>query len=86
MKLSKEEAERMKKLPSAARSCFSKVADFKAPDSPEQKKEEDDDPNGPNKFDQLMKAACSIKSHQLEQQRRKFELLPSFLKAGVYYT
>lgn len=86
MKLSKEEADKMKKLPSAARSTFSKLADFNPPDSPEQKKEEDDDPNGPNKFDQLMKAACSIKSHQLEQQRKKFELLPSFLKAGVYYT
>ncbi len=66
MKLSKEEADRLKKVPSAAISPFSKYADFKAPDSPEPKKEEDDDPNGPNKFDQLMKAACSIKSHQLE--------------------
>lgn len=33
-----------------------------------------------------MKAACSIKTAQLEQQRKKFELLPMFLKAGVYYT
>ena len=41
----------MKKLPSAAISPFSKCMDFKAPDSPEQKKEEDDDPNVPNKFD-----------------------------------
>lgn len=41
----------MKKLPSAAKSSFSKLADFKVPDSPEKKKEEDDDPNGPNKFD-----------------------------------
>ena len=66
MKLSKEDAERMAKVPSAAKSNFSKLADFNPPDSPEQKKEEDDDPNGPNKFDQLMKAACSIKSYQLE--------------------
>ena len=35
----------------------------KVPDSPPPEKEpEDDDPNGPNKFDQLMKAACSIKT------------------------
>ena len=33
-----------------------------------------------------MKAACSIKTAQLEQQRKKFELLPVFLKSGVYYT
>ena len=66
MKLSKEEIEKMKKVPSAARSPFSRVADFNPPDSPKKEKEEDDDPNGPNKFDQLMKTACSIKSHQLE--------------------
>mmetsp|Transcript_10588 Transcript_10588/g.10667 ORF Transcript_10588/g.10667 Transcript_10588/m.10667 type:complete len:101 (+) Transcript_10588:125-427(+) len=39
-----------------------------------------------NKFDQLMKAAVSIKSSQLDLKKKKFELLPSFLKAGVYYT
>jgi tetratricopeptide (TPR) repeat protein len=87
MKLSQEEIDRFKRMESAAKNKFSKLADFKPPDSPPPEKEkEDDDPNAPNKFDQLMKAACSIKSSQLEQQRRKFELLPSFLKAGVYYT
>lgn len=55
------------------------------PDSPPPE-EEKPDPKEPNKFDQLMRAACSIKSYQLEQQRKKFELLPTFLKAGVYYT
>jgi len=49
---------------------------FNPPDSPKKKEEEDNDPNAPNKFDQMMKAACSIKSYQLEQQRKKFELLP----------
>ena len=55
------------------------------PDSPPPE-EEKPDPKEPNKFDQMMRAACSIKSYQLEQQRKKFELLPTFLKAGVYYT
>lgn len=32
-----------------------------------------------------MKAAVSIKSAQLDQKKRKFEKLPTFLKAGVYY-
>lgn len=67
MKLSQEAIEKLKQQPSAAASRFSKLADYKVPDSPPPEKEkEDDDPNAPNKFDQLMKAACSIKSAQLE--------------------
>lgn len=67
MKLSQEAVEKLKSQPSAAPSRFSKLADYKVPDSPPPEKEkEDDDPNAPNKFDQLMKAACSIKSAQLE--------------------
>jgi hypothetical protein len=42
--------------------------------------------DGKNKFDELMKAACHIKGEQLAQKRRKFELMSSFMKAGVYYT
>ena len=57
------------------------------PDSPPPQPEpEDDDPSKPNKFESLMKAACSIKESEMQKQRRKFELLPAFLKAGVYYT
>jgi hypothetical protein len=59
---------------------FSKVADFKEPDSPPPEKED------PGNFDDLMKAACSIKQSELEQRRKKFDRLPAFLKAGVYYT
>jgi hypothetical protein len=33
-----------------------------------------------------MKAAVSIKSAQLDQKKRKFEKLPTFLKAGLYYS
>jgi hypothetical protein len=33
-----------------------------------------------------MKAACSIKTAELDLRKKKFELLPAFLKAGVYYT
>ena len=33
-----------------------------------------------------MKAAVGIKSAQLDQKKKKFEKLPTFLKAGVYYT
>jgi hypothetical protein len=39
-----------------------------------------------NKFERMMKAAVSIKSSQLESKRKKFEKLPMFLKAGVYYS
>ena len=83
MKLSKDEAQKMQ---AQGVKQFSKLQDFNPPDSPMKKVEEDDDPNAPNKFDQLMKAACSIKTAQLDQQKKKFDLLPMFLKAGVYYT
>jgi len=68
MKLSQEAIEKLKQQPQpTGPSRFSKLADYKVPDSPPPEKEkEDDDPNAPNKFDQLMKAACSIKSAQLE--------------------
>ena len=33
-----------------------------------------------------MKAAVSIKSAQLDSKKRKFEKLPMFLKAGLYYS
>jgi hypothetical protein len=59
MKLSKDQAEKMQ-LKGVNK--FSKLQDFNPPDSPVKKQEEDDDPNAPNKFDQLMKAACSIKT------------------------
>ena len=72
-------------MPSAAENNFSKLANFKAPDSPPPEVNEKEEEGG-NKFNDLMKVACSIKSHQLESQRKKFELLPSYLKAGVYYT
>lgn len=39
-----------------------------------------------SKFDRMMKAAVSIKSQELESKRRKFEKMPMFLKAGVYYS
>jgi len=72
---------------SAPLTTFSKVGEIKEPESPPpEKKEEDEGPGGMNKFDQLMKAAVSIKSSQLDLKKKKFELLPSFLKAGVYYT
>ena len=85
MKLSKEDLEKFKNIESAGVNRFSKLGDFKVPDSPPPE-EEKPDPKEPNKFDQMMRAACSIKGAQLEQQRKKFELLPTFLKAGVYYT
>lgn len=71
---------------SFARNAFSKVADFNEPDSPPPEKKEDPVEGGMNKFEQMMKAAVSIKSSQLESKRRKFEKLPMFLKAGVYYS
>jgi len=61
MKLSAEQIEKAKdaKIPQ-----FSKLADYNPPDSPPPEKEkEDDDPNAPNKFDLLMKQACSIKTY-----------------------
>lgn len=60
---------------------------MKIPDSPPpEKKEEEDAPGGMNKFEQMMKAAVSIKSAQLDTKKRKFEKLPTFLKAGLYYS
>lgn len=86
MKLSQEDIDKYTG-PTASQNRFTKLADFKVPDSPPPEEEkEDDDPNAPSKFDQLMRAACSIKTHQLESQRKKFELMPTFLKSGVYYT
>ena len=71
---------------------FSKVADLKVPDSPPPEKKESSDEEGKagkagmGKFERMMKAAVSIKSQELESERRKFEKLPMFLKAGVYYS
>lgn len=39
-----------------------------------------------SKFEQMMKAAVNIKSAQLDVKKRKFEKLPMFLKAGLYYS
>lgn len=33
-----------------------------------------------------MKAACSIKQNEMDSKKRKFELMPAYLKAGVYYS
>jgi hypothetical protein len=74
---------------SAAKNTFSKVADLKIPDSPPPEKQESDTEDakgGMGKFERMMKAAVSIKSAELESKRRKFEKLPMFLKAGVYYS
>jgi hypothetical protein len=72
---------------SAAKNTFSKVADIKIPDSPPPEKvEEEPEEGGMNKFERMMKAAVSIKSAELEGKRKKFEKLPMFLKAGVYYS
>lgn len=38
------------------------------------------------KFDDLMKAAVSIKTDQMAKKKRFFDGLPTFLQAGVYYT
>ena len=69
---------------------FSKVADLKVPDSPPPEKKLSDDEGDPkagmSKFERMMKAAVSIKSTELESKRKKFEKLPMFLKAGVYYS
>lgn len=65
---------------------FSKVANLKVPDSPPPEKEAEEDLSKPGKFEHLMQAACSIKQTEMEARRRKFERLPAFLKAGVYYT
>ena len=61
---------------------------MKIPDSPPPEKEEEnnDEGSGMNKFERLMKAAVSIKSAQLDLKKKKFEKLPTFLKAGLYYS
>ena len=35
-------------------------------------------------FDNLLKQACSIKSYQLNQDKKKFENSPEFIKATLY--
>lgn len=37
-------------------------------------------------FDNLLKQACSIKSYQLNQDKKKFESSPEFIKATLYCT
>lgn len=68
---------------------------MKIPDSPPPEREDNANDNmgimgeekpGMGKFEQLMKAAVSIKTAQLDQKKRKFEKLPTFLKAGLYYS
>lgn len=83
----------MKATSTSTLSSFSRVADMKIPDSPPPEKEEEnnmgimgEEKPGMGKFEQLMKAAVSIKTAQLDQKKRKFEKLPTFLKAGLYYT
>ena len=36
-------------------------------------------------FNQLFHQAVAIKQSTLHQQRKEFEKLPTFLKAGLYY-
>ena len=36
-------------------------------------------------FDSLMKQAVSLKTSQMMQKRKKFETMPLFIKAGLYY-
>lgn len=77
-----------KELTPAHINIFSKKSQLKIPDSPppEPEKEEPPKPGEPNQFEKLMQAACSIKQNEMDNKRRKYELLPAFLKAGVYYT
>lgn len=37
-------------------------------------------------FDNLLKQACSIKSYQLNQDKKKFENYPEFIKSTLYCT
>ena len=55
-------------------------------DSDDERKNAPANPGGEMKFDELMKAAVSIKTSQLAQKKKFFESLPTFLQAGVYYT
>lgn len=77
-----------KELPPAHINPFSKKSLIRLPDSPppEPEKESPQKPGQKNKFEVLMQAACSIKQQEMENRRRKFELMPAYLKAGVYYT
>ena len=91
MKISKEEALAQGKW-TAAKNPFTKafVDDDDCPKTPPEEmsagSDDGSDPKKPNKFERLMKAACSIKTAELDLRKKKFELLPAFLKAGVYYT
>ena len=87
MKIDKEQEKELRGIP-AWQNTFSKVHDLKVPDSPppEEDKEDEEDLKKPNKFEFLMNAACSIKQKEMESKRLKFERLPAFLKAGVYYS
>lgn len=53
-------------------------------DSDDERKQQNQ--GGDMKFDELMKAAVSIKTNQLAQKKKFFEGLPTFLQAGVYYS
>lgn len=77
-----------KELTPAHINIFSKKANLKIPDSPppEPEKEESPKPGEKNSFEKLMQAACSIKQNEMDSRKRKFDLLPAFLKAGVYYS
>lgn len=49
-------------MPSASQNNFSKLANFKVPDSPPPEMNEKEEDGG-NKFNDIMKVACSIKSY-----------------------
>ena len=56
MKLSEEQFEKIKDKQANHSKRFSKLQDYNPPDSPPpEEKEEPEDPNGPSKFDQLMR-------------------------------
>lgn len=70
----------------AHQNTFSKVGNIVEPDSPPPEKNvEPEEPGGMSKFESMMKAAVGIKTAQMDSKKRKFEKLPNFLKAGVYY-
>ena len=70
----------------AHQNTFSKVGTIVEPDSPPPDKKFDSElPGGKSKFEELMKSAVSIKTARMDTKKRKFEKLPIFLKAGVYY-
>lgn len=77
-----------KELTPAHINIFSKKANLKIPDSPppEPEVESPTKPGEKGKFEKLMQAACSIKQNEMDKLKRRFELLPAFLKAGVYYS